>query len=171
MEHLARDGGDGAHLRPFDSRNRIEIDAQLVWMIQIVGAYRMRMQLQACQVREPCERGGFARHDLVGCAARRKAQGHDFDPWRARLRRSFLIERRRSDPVRVADEHVGPITRAAQRAVGDSQIVVREIQLGVLRFREEDLGGVRDGHVAPADAAGGGFSCFRARGHHEKLRG
>ena len=38
---------DVADLRPLDARHRIEIDAQLVGMIEIVGADRMRVELEA----------------------------------------------------------------------------------------------------------------------------
>src|SRR6202171_2202077 len=44
--HLER---DRAHVRPTDARTRIEIDPQLVRMVEIAGAHRMRMQLDASQ--------------------------------------------------------------------------------------------------------------------------
>ena len=75
-----------ADLRPLDARHRIEIHAQLVGMVEIVGAHRVRMQLEAGEVGHPQQRGGIARHDLVGAAAGRKAQRHHLDPRRARFR-------------------------------------------------------------------------------------
>ena len=60
-----------AHVTPGTG---IQVDAQLVGMIEIFGANRMRMQLEAREVREPGERGGVARHDLLGGAAGGEAQ-------------------------------------------------------------------------------------------------
>ena len=100
-----------------ERRHRIEVDAQLVRMVEILRADRMRMQLEAREVRHPREVGRVPRNDLVGGAARRKADRDDLDPRRARLRRALLEEELPVDAVRKAHEHVGPAARAAQRAV------------------------------------------------------
>ena len=42
-----------ADLRPFDAGHRIEVDAQLVGMLEVLGAHRMRVQLEAGEVRHP----------------------------------------------------------------------------------------------------------------------
>ena len=61
---------DLTHLVPRHARHGIEIDAQLVGMIEIVGAHGMRMQLQAGEVGHPDERGRVSRHHLLGRATR-----------------------------------------------------------------------------------------------------
>ena len=48
-----------------------------------------------------------------------------------RLRRALLVEELAADAVRIAHEHVRPSAGAAQRAVGDGEVVAREIELGV----------------------------------------
>ena len=53
-----------AHLRPLDAGHRIEVHPQLVGMVQIVGADRMRMQLEAGEVGEPGQCRRVARHDF-----------------------------------------------------------------------------------------------------------
>ena len=63
---------DRAHIRPTDARARIEIDAQLVRMIEIAGAHRMRMQLDAAQIDDPGEPRRIIDHDLFRGAARRE---------------------------------------------------------------------------------------------------
>ena len=63
---------DLANLVPLDARHRIEIDAQFVGMIEIVGAHRMRVQLETGEIRHPRERGCVARHDFFRRSARRK---------------------------------------------------------------------------------------------------
>ena len=74
VQRRVHDARDLAHLRPRDAGHRIEIDAQLVGMIEIVGAHRVRMQLEAREVRHPRERRRVARHDLLRGAAGRKVQ-------------------------------------------------------------------------------------------------
>ena len=81
-EDRARELRDLAHLRPFDAGHGIEIDPQLVGMIEVLGAHRMRMQLEAREVGQPGERCGRARHHFVGGATRGEAQRHHLHPGR-----------------------------------------------------------------------------------------
>ncbi len=69
LEHLADDERDLAHLREGDSRRGIEIDAELVGVVEVVGANRVRVQVEAAQVHHPGEAGGVVHHHLVGGAA------------------------------------------------------------------------------------------------------
>ena len=74
---------DLPHLRPRHARHRIEIDAQFVRMIQVVGADGMRVQFQAPEVGHPCESGRLARHHFLGRASGRKRERDDVQPRRA----------------------------------------------------------------------------------------
>ena len=145
------DERDPAHVVPRHSRNRIEIDAQLVGMVEVLGAHRMRMQLEAGEIRHPRQRRRVARHDFFSRAAGRKAQRHDLDPRRPRLRCALLKEEVAVGAVGVADEHVGPSAGAAQRAVGDGEVVVDEIELGDAGLGEQDLARIRDRHFLSRD--------------------
>ena len=113
--HHAR---DLAQLRPLDARHRVEVGAQLVGMIEILGPHRMRMELEAGEVGHPGQRRGIARHHLLGQASGREGERHHLDPLRARLRRALLVEELALDSVRVAHQHVGSAAgaRAARRA-------------------------------------------------------
>ncbi len=91
-ERRAHDTRHLRHLRPLDARHRIQIDTQLVWMIEIFRADRMRMQLEAGEVRHPGEGRGISRHHLVCGAAGGKRQRDHVDPWRTRFRRTLLKE-------------------------------------------------------------------------------
>ena len=141
---------DLADLRPRDAGHRIEIDAQLVGMIEIVGANRMRVQLEAREIRHPRQRRRVARHDFFGGAARRKPQRDHLDPGRPRLaarasgRRTPRRCRSDSGRARSADR------RRAKRAVRDGQVVADEIELGVAGLGKEHLAGVRNGDLASA---------------------
>ena len=148
LERRADHAGDLADLRPLHARHRIEIDAHLVGMVEVVGAHRVRVQLEARQVGHPDERGRLARHHLLGRAAGRKAQLDHLDPRRARLRRALLVEELAVDAVGIADQHVGPAAGALQRAIGHGEVVARQIQLGVTGLGEQHLPRVRDRHLA-----------------------
>src|SRR5262249_13201740 len=56
------------------------------------------------------------------------------------------------DAVRIADEDVRASTRPAQRAVGDGEIVLHDVELRDPRLGEVRLPRVRDRDLAPADA-------------------
>ena len=69
VQRCAHDTGDLPYLRPLHAWDRIEIDAQLVWMIEVVRAHWMRVQLQTREVGHPCERRRITRHDFLGASA------------------------------------------------------------------------------------------------------
>ena len=66
-------------------------------------------------------------------------------------RRPLLIEELAADAVRIAHQHVRPAARALQRALGDREVVAREIELGVARLREQHLARIGDRHFASRD--------------------
>ena len=67
--HLHR---DTAHVGPLDAGPRIEVDPQLVGMLEIAGAHRMRMQLDAAEVHDPGQAGRVVDDDFFRGAARGK---------------------------------------------------------------------------------------------------
>ena len=142
---------DSAHVVPCHSRDRIEIDAQLVGMVEVFGAHRMRMQLEAGEIGHPRQRRRVSRHDFFSRAPGRKAQRHDFDPRRPRLGCALLKEEVAVSAVGVADEHVGPPAGAAERTIGDCEVVVDEIELGDAGFGEQHLARIRDRHFLSRD--------------------
>jgi hypothetical protein len=121
-------------------------------MLQVLGAHRVRMQLEAGEVRHPGERRRFARHHLLGAAARGEAQLHHLDPPGARLRRALLVEELALDAVGVAHHHVGPAARAAQRALGHVEVIARDVELGIARLRKQQLVRMRDRNLATVDS-------------------
>ena len=60
------------------------------------------------------------------------------------------------DAIGIAHQHVGPSARPAQRPLGDREVVVDQVELGVARGGEEDFAGVGDGDFAPGDREGFG---------------
>src|SRR3990172_7164215 len=66
VERLARDESDGADLRPGDARHGVEVDPQLVGVIEVVGADRVRVEIDTAEVRHPGETGVVGAGDLRG---------------------------------------------------------------------------------------------------------
>ena len=129
----------------------IEIDAELVGVVQVGRADRVRMQLEAAEVGDPGEARGVVDDELLGLATGGEVQGRRAQPLGPRRRRALLIEGLARRSVDEALQHDGPVADAAERAVGDGQVVVDQIALG-------DAGEVRlvrigDAHLPPVHRA------------------
>ena len=83
----------------------IEIDAQLVGVVEVAGAHRVRMQLDAAEVDDPGEPRRVVDHDLLGRAPGRKRERHRAQPVGPLLRRALLVERLALGAVDEALEH------------------------------------------------------------------
>ena len=66
--------GDGADVGPFDAGAGIEVDAELVGVVEIVAADRVRVEFDAAEVDDPGEAGGVVDDDLFGGAAGGKGE-------------------------------------------------------------------------------------------------
>jgi hypothetical protein len=105
-------------LLPPHPRHRIEIDPQLVRVIKVGRAHRMRVEVYAAEVGHPGQHGRVAGHDLLGGAPGREAQLDRLDPGRPAGRRPLLEERLPVGAVHEALEHHRPSRHAAERTVG-----------------------------------------------------
>ena len=63
---------DTAHIGPADAWSGIEIDAQLIGMIEIAGANRVRVQFDAAQIDDPGEPGRIVHDHFFGGAPGRE---------------------------------------------------------------------------------------------------
>ncbi len=138
-------------LRPLHTGNGVEVHAQLVGMIQILGADRMRVQIDAAQVHDPRELRRIADHDLVRRPSRGEAELDGLDPVRLRGGRAFLEEERALGAVDEPLQGHRAIRDAPERPVADRQVVADQVELRLPDRWEEDLVGVRDRHLAPGD--------------------
>ena len=136
VEHVAHDQRHAPHVVPATPGPGIEIDAQLVGMLEVVGAHRVRVQVDAAEVHDPQELRRVAHDDLARGPARREAQLDRLDPLGTLLGRALLEERLALGAVHVALEHDRPPRDAAQRAVGDRRVVPRQVELRVARPAE-----------------------------------
>ena len=69
-QHLPRDECNASDVVPRNARPGIEIDPQLVGMLEIAGAHRVRMELDAAEVHDPREAGGVVDDDFLGRSPR-----------------------------------------------------------------------------------------------------
>ena len=140
-----------ADLRPLDARHRVEIDPQLVGMVEVVGADGMRIEIDAAEVDDPDQSGSLVHDDLVGGPAGREGQLSGPDPVGRVVRCPLLEERLLGDPVDESLEGHRAAADAGQRAVGDSKVVLDQVELRVPGVREVHLLRVGDRHLATAD--------------------
>jgi len=108
-------------------------------MIEIVRPDRMRVEVDAAQVDDPGKGGVVVHDDLVGCPPRRETEFDGVDPRWPGLRRALLKEELALDPVDEPLQRHRPPRHAAQRPVGDGDVVANKIGLGVTGAREEHL--------------------------------
>ena len=151
FERLLAGHRDVADLRPFDARYRVEVDPQLVGMVEVVRADRVRVEVDAAEIDDPGQSGGLVDDDLVCRPTRRKRQLGSPDPVGRVLGRPLLEERLLGDPVHEPLERHRPAANAGQRAFGDGKVVVDDVELRVAGVREVDLLRVRDRDLVAAD--------------------
>src|SRR5262249_36113474 len=120
-------------------------------VFQVVGPYGVRIQVDAPQVDDPDQLRGVV-HDNLRCrAAGRVTQFDRLDPVRARVGGALLKEWFTLGAVDEALERHRAAVDAAKSAIGDSQVVVHQVQLGVPRLREIHLVWIADRHLAALD--------------------
>jgi hypothetical protein len=135
-------------LGPQNAWDGIEVNAQFVGMIEIVGTNGMGMKFQTRKVCHPRQRGCVPRHDFFSRATRGEGQRDHVDPVGARRGRTFLKEEVLTDAVRIPDEHIWPTTGATQSSVSHGDIVLSEIEFRVPRTREEYFVGIGNRDLA-----------------------
>ena len=72
--------------------HRVEVDPQLVGMVEVVGADRVRVEVDAAEVDDPGQAGRVADDDLVGRPTGRERELHRLEPGGAVVRRPLLEE-------------------------------------------------------------------------------
>jgi hypothetical protein len=152
LEHLARDEGDVDDLAPVDARHRVEVDAQLIGVCEIVGAHRMRIEIDASEVDGPHQAGGIVEHGLLRRRAGCVLELRDIDVVGAVLLGCPLLEDRLlGDALDEAFEDHRALGDASQRAGRDGQVVLDQVELGDADIGEDDLVRMGDQHLLVAD--------------------
>src|SRR5271154_4682696 len=130
--HLVQQGlhfeRDRTHVGPTDAGTWIEVNPQLVRMIEIGGAHRMRMQLDAAKIYDPCQPGSVIDNDFFRSAARREREGYRPQPLGALRWCALLVEGLAFGAVDVSLEDERTVTDSSERAPRDRQVVANQIQ-------------------------------------------
>ena len=119
LEGLLADHRDVADLGPLDAGDGIQVHPQLVGMVQVVGADRVRVEVDAAEVVDPGQPRRVLDHDLVGGPAARERQFGRAQPLGRVVRGSLLEERLLGDAVDEPLERHRARADAGQRALGD----------------------------------------------------
>jgi hypothetical protein len=140
--------GHSPHVRELHPRPRIEVDAQLIGVLQVGAAHRVRVQLDAAQVHDPGEASDIVHDDLLGGAARGERERHRPQPARALIRRPLLVKRLGLGPVDEPLQDDRAVADSAEGALGHRDIVLDDIELREARLlRKIRLARVGDGHL------------------------
>jgi hypothetical protein len=150
-EHLLGHHRHLDDLPPLHAGHRVEVDAQLVRAVEVVGEHRVRVEVDATEVDHPGQRGRVADHDLLGGTAGGVLELGHLDPVGPLGRSPLLPDRLFVEPLHEPLEHHRPPPHPAQRALGHSEVVVDQVELGVTAGREHHLVGVGDRHLAAGD--------------------
>ncbi len=171
-KQLARDAGRAHRVVEVGAGLRVEVDAQLVGMVDVVAAHRPRVEGDRPHLRGPADDGDLGRADLVGVAAGRELDPRRLEVVRRALRHALLEERVAAAPVARGDDHAGvhalrpalerrrPPRERAHDPVRDREVVADDIELGHGR---RALGG-REDHAVGARHADLAASCFDSGG-------
>ena len=96
--------------------HRVEVHPQLVGMVEVLGADRVRVEVDAAEVGDPGQPGGVVDDDLVGGPPGREGQRRGPDELGHVLRGPLLEERLAGRAVDEPLERHRPPAGAAQRA-------------------------------------------------------
>src|SRR6185437_7812483 len=134
--------------------HRVQVDAQFVGMLEVVGDHRVRVEVDAAQVDRPGQAGRVMDDRLFRRSAARISKFGDVDPVGPLFRRALLEHGLLIDALDEAFQDHRPTGDSAQRAVGDRQVVVDQVELGVagltIAIRKDHLVGMGD--LNPASA-------------------
>ena len=134
-----------------DAGHRVEVDAQLVGMVEVVGPDRVRVEVDAAEVDDPGQ--AAASSTTISSAVRPDGKVSVA----VRIQSGAFSGARfwkNGSPAAPSTKRLSAIGRPpAPRSapVGDGQVVVDEVELGVAGLREVDLARVGDRDLAPAD--------------------
>src|SRR5262249_27099445 len=96
---------DAPHVGERDPRPRIEIDAQLVRVLEVLRADRMRVELDAAEIHDEGEAGRVVDYELLGGPSGREGEDRGAQPRRPLRGRTLLVEDRSLGAIDEALQH------------------------------------------------------------------
>ena len=128
------------------------------------------MELDRGHLHRPDHAAQFGDAQLVGCPLEPGEEQLDgLHPGRRAAGQPFLVHLVAAESLREPVHHARPLPQRADDPVADTQVVLRQIQLGRAGRREVDPLGVGDPHRAVADDQFDGFAGIAGAGHDDNL--
>ncbi len=164
-QERARLGGHAHRVLEVRARLRVQVEAELVGMVDVVAADRPRMERDRAHLGAPADHGHLGGADLVGVATRRELDPRSLHVVRGALRDALLEEGvaaallargdhdARVHALRPALERGGPPGERPHDPVLDGEVVPDDVELRdragalVSRGRSRDRGWTRGGRA------------------------
>jgi hypothetical protein len=127
---------------------RVEVQAQLVGVVGIVGAVGPDVEAQAGQVDRPGDVRDVGRHERSRRRAVDRLDRRRLQPLRRVVRYALLEERGAAGALREALHEHRPAAHRAHERLGRRGVVAHEVELGLAALGEEHLGRAGDPHLA-----------------------
>ena len=143
--------GGRARLGEARARLGVEVEAQLVGVLGVVGAVRPDVEAQAGEVHRPRDVRDVGGHERPRRRAVDRLHGRRLQPVRRVLRHALLEERRAARALREALHEHRPAAHRAHQRLGDRRVVADEVELRLAALGEQDLVRARDPHLAPGE--------------------
>jgi len=141
--------GDGADVGPVDAGTGVEVDAKFVWVVEVGGPDRVRVELHAAQVDDPGQAGGVVDDELLGGAAGGEGESDCAEEGGQIGGSALLVEGLGFGAVDETLEDDWAIANALQCPWSDGEGVADEVEFGELDiagevefFRMSDADGV-----------------------------
>src|SRR5262249_734082 len=158
---------DAPDILPYHSGPGIEVDTQFVRMIEVAAADRMRMQLNASKVDDPCQPSVIIDDHFFGRSSRRKRQRDGSQPLRAFARRPLLVKSVAFGAIDETFENDRTIADPFEGSRCNRQVIAYEVEFCKLYLlREIWLGWMRYPHLASIDVQ---YLNLFALGHQHRL--
>ena len=130
---------------------RVEVETELVGVFRVVGEVRPDVEAEAPDVDRPHDVGEVDRDQGARRRAIRGAHRRRLQPVGRGLRDTFLKEVRPARAFGEALHQRRPAAHRAHQRLGEAEVVVDEVELGLAVLGEEHLVGVRDVELVPVD--------------------
>ncbi len=147
LEHLPGDERDLDDLAPIHAGHRVQVDAQFVGVVEVVGAHRVGVEVDTTQVDRPDQPGGVSDDGFFGRRARRVLELGDVDVVGSLLRRPLLEDGLLADALDEPLEDHRPAATPRSAPSATRQVVVDEVAFRDPGLRENDLVRVGDLHL------------------------
>ncbi len=160
VEEVAYIGRSCARLLEPGARLRIEIDAQLVGVVGIVGVRRPNVEAEAPEIDGPRDVREISGHERSRRGPVRRADDRRLEPLGRVVGYALLEERVAARAVREPLHQYRPAADRARDRLGNRQVIADEVELGLAPLREQHLPGLEIRTACPSMSSSIASSAF-----------